>query len=501
MISFEYFSFNKTDTAVDPASVSSMSRSEQDAFKEVSLYCEKDVQRYCGPRGGDAGFADMFFMTPPVFDEMESFIDSMIQSSLRMPSESFLLIIEDRPAPTVDHHAVEHVLTQIAGQTPPEKVPDTAQRIAEHGSLLLEQGETQDDTHARVARRLSEVTPEDLHQRQRALLPFTAAQTECLRAQYSRAHLSIPCGRALFRLDKLRDTQYRTNVQFQHDRAAVFVNLLCLYALVLATGLVIYLRRREDIRAKRRLTRKIFQAIYSTPHLKHAVEKEMGESAGHLPPLSTGTLWRMGLIGQQLRGALEACRWMRIAFVTVVSICFVMAPLTTLPVVVIYAATVFWCAVFAPKPTEICACCCCQATTESARNGTLTAEQECCACCQGTGVCSAKCASCCQDGGGCGCCSEDKETAGGCCDCDGCCCCSSDEKINKLEGCCDGCCCCCSGDKNDKVEGCCGTCCQGAGCGSCCCCSGACCCCAACCKNESQKPQMVVYEGIPVAIV
>uniref|UniRef100_A0A7S3L1V6 Uncharacterized protein n=1 Tax=Amphora coffeiformis TaxID=265554 RepID=A0A7S3L1V6_9STRA len=501
------------DMAVNPSSVTSMSRSEQAAFREVSLYCENDVERYC--TRGDSLFADLFFMAPPPFEEMESFIDNMIQSTLRMPfeSSSFLLIIEDGSPPSqpMEHHAVEHVLTEIAGQTPPEQVPAAAQRIAEHGSLLLED-QSQDETQVRVARRLSEVTPEELHQRQQALLPFSAAQTECLRSHYSQARLSISCGRALFRLEKLRDAQYSANVQFQEDRAVVMVNLLCLYALVLATGLVIYYRRRKDLRAKRRLTRKIFQAIYSSPQLKHAVEKEMGESVGHLPPLSTGTLWRMGLIGQKIRGAFEVCRWMRMVFVTIVSICFVLAPLSTLPVVVGYAAAVFWCAVFSPKPTEICACCCCEATTESAKNGTLTAEQECCACCKGTGVCCVQCASCCGDKGDeddgcccpkndqvgccCCCCGGDGKVNGGCC---GGCCCSTDKASGCCGTCCDGCCCC----STDKTSGCCGTCCQGAGCGSCCCCSGTCCCCAACCsaKKEKSEPQMVVYEGVPMQIV
>ena len=539
---------NEFVAAVDPASISSMSPREQVAFRDVSAACEHDVQQMCGSGDNNMlGGVDSFFLMPPglaSLREMESFIDHVMVSSLHMPasssseeSTSFLLILEDpQPQVMIDcvDRAVQHMLSEIAGKTPVEKVSDTAQRIANHGSILLET-QPEDETHARVARRLSEVTPEDLQERQQALMPFSSTQTECLRAAYTEARLSLACGRAIYRLDQIRDKQYRAEWQFRQDRAVVMVNLLCLYALVIATGMVIYWRRRKDIRAKRRLTRQIFQAIYSKPDLKHAVEREMGRSAGNVPPLHGSELWRMGLLGRELKGVFKTCRLLRLSFVTIVTICFVLAPLTTLPVVVGYAAAVFWCAAFSPKPVEICACCCCAATTEDVKNGTLTQEQACCGCCNGTGVCSAQCASCCgpskkkknqgTQGGccdgccccsggngnvkgccddGCSCCSGSKVEGGGCCD-DCCCCCSANKGVKSTEGCCDGCCCCSAKNGVKSTDGCCDDCCccnanKGAKstdgcCDGCCCCSGTkmeggdccdgCCCCAM--KKEGDK--------------
>jgi hypothetical protein len=62
------------------------------------------------------------------------------------------------------------------------------------------------------------------------------------------------------------------------------------------------------------------------------------------------------------------------------------------------------------KVQEDCTCCCCAATSSLAKKGMLSAEQECCGCCKGTGECSTACASCC----GSGCCCNGKD----CCCCD-----------------------------------------------------------------------------------
>lgn len=469
---------------IDPVSTTSMSPREAAAFQDVSLYCERDVQVLCE---GAPDAVDFLLMPPaPSLHELESFIDGMIQSTLRMPSSEsggFLLIMEEtHVAPSMEDRTVHHVLAEIGQQTPPDKVPCTAKRIADHGNFLLAfKTEDASEPEVRMARRLSEVTPEVLLEHKQSLLPFGADRNACLRNAYAQAHLTVSCGRSIHRLDQIRGSQYEARVQLEEDRAVVLVNLAALYFLVLATGLVIYWRRRKDIRAKRRLTREILQAIYSKPYLKKAVEKELGgASVGHVPPLPTPVLWRMGLLGHKLKDAFRTYRVIRLTFVMVVATCFVVAPLSTLPFVVGYGTFVFVTALVGPKPPEICVCCCCHASTQDAEDGTLTVEQECCNCCMGTGVCSVDCASCCTptadaETGGCCCTSGDK--LDGCCG-DGCCCCKSSDT---LEGCCGEGCCCCKPD--DKAEGCCPA--DGA-CGM---------------KKEEKPSNLVVYEGVPMQIV
>ena len=63
---------------------------------------------------------------------------------------------------------------------------------------------------------LSEVTVQDLQEH--ALLPYTAARSQCLRRRYNQKHLSLVCGRAVYRLDQIRDYQYRVNLQLAEER-------------------------------------------------------------------------------------------------------------------------------------------------------------------------------------------------------------------------------------------------------------------------------------------
>jgi hypothetical protein len=214
----------------------------------------------------------------------------------------------------------------------------------------------------------------------------------------------------------------------------------------------------------------VLKAVYSTPELKAAVEKEMGESLGHVPPLGMRALLRFGLHGQVFRQVLQAARMMRLAVFTALSGLFLVAPAYFLPACVMLAAWAFLSVVFGGKRVRMCACCCCGATTEDVKNGTLSDEQMCCCCCRGTGVCAVGCADCCGDSG-------------------------DDEDVEAMEDGAGGCCCC--GDDDDC------SCCNGADAtgtvGACSCCSeGDCSCCT---KKASSDKSVAIYEGIPIQIV
>lgn len=515
-----------------------MSASEEAAFKEVALYCEQDVRTSCDDARVDPMMESMMmrFMQQQqplhiseLEHEIESFIESVLHSALQMPTQqmqrtqqhSLVLIVgndhQQQEVKQVDENQDEFdpfllplsttsvLLDAVAGHVPPHKLPCAAKHMrVQAKAMLLEasapaDAPAQDAPHVLAARRLSEVTAADLQERQQGLLPYGPAVNTCLRTRYARAQLSQPCGRALYRLDQVRTAQYVNQVQWQRENAVVLVHLLCLYGLVLLTGAVLYWRRRHAVRRKRRLQRLLFQTVYSSPELKAAVEKRMGESAGRVPPLPTAALVRMGRFCREFRALWRCCWTVRVVVGTVMCVAFCWWPLATLPVVVGYAAAVFWTAACSPAPHDMCVCCCCGSTTDM-QAADRTAAQECCACCAGTGVCGTTCASCCgnvQDepergasGGGCcdGCCccgdDEDEDIergVGGCCD--DCCCCGDEDKKNLKDGCCEDCCCCGESDakaKSNVKDGCCDNCCccgsdakadlMNGCCDDCCCC-------------------------------
>jgi len=155
------------------------------------------------------------------------------------------------------------------------------------------------------------------------------------------------------------------------------------------------------------------------------------------------------------------------------------------------------------KDVNECNCCCCGATSSQFRDGTLTADQVCCNCCKGTGVCTPTCADCCGTGG---CCCK-STTAG-----------NTKENTKTLV---EECTCCCCGstpsmarDGNLTTDQVCCNCCKGTGvCSASCasCCGNGCCCGGgeeqqAChMKGRGQKHVVSVrnkvYCGVPLQVV
>ena len=169
-------------------------------------------------------------------------------------------------------------------------------------------------------------------------------------------------------------------------------------------------------------------------------------------------------------------------------------------------------------PQASCSCCCCGLSTEDVQEGNITAKQACCTCCNSTGVCAPSCVDCCgtDPDGACDCCSDgcdccNPKPAPACT----CCCCGAMEGQTYVTAE-QACCTCCKGT-GVCAPGC-DACCGGkSGCDCCMdgcdCCdgkydvrqpllgadqihvSGP------CQEREAREPVKAIYQGIPIQIV
>lgn len=474
----------------DGSQYTSMSRVEMEAFQDVALWCDSDVHELCDARQSVPSLADMLLPADPLKD-FGLFMDSLMDSVLVMPpqpSGSWVVVMHEVEP---EDNAAQTVISQLAASTHPDDVEAVTQQMVQHGQAVMED-QTATAEKRRMARRLTEVAPEHLHQHRLALLPFGSPQrNRCLQTAFEHAAVTHNCGVALENLQSARVAQYTARVQRSQYDMSLVTNFSVMYAFVIFTVIVAFLRKRKERKEHRRLKINILKAIYSTPALKNLVEERIGEEIGSVPPLPWFSLMKFGRHAATFRRLLHVMFLLRISTLMLLMTALWTAPQYVLPLCVCLSVILFGVVAFAPKPVHVCACCCCSATTDDAKNGSLTAEQACCGCCQGTGVCAPSCASCCGANGDAGCnCDGDNED----------CCCDDDKKTAskewKLAGDCE-CCCCCNATLEDRKNGtltveqaCCG-CCQGSGV-----CSAA-----GCGRTGDTTPQKAIYEAIPIQIV
>mmetsp|Transcript_5873 Transcript_5873/g.12367 ORF Transcript_5873/g.12367 Transcript_5873/m.12367 type:complete len:546 (-) Transcript_5873:213-1850(-) len=544
---------------VDPSSVTSMSSNERILFEQVAVQCHDDVSNFCD----DSPVSFLSFPPPPpmlVMNDLGAIVESMMRSVVEdMPQVPIIPAVHQEPSNNerkVEEQPVERpsegtfvvfhsssvvnnpceemfvrqMLSHFAPLIAPEETQTLAEKLAEHGSVMLERLPEDGSNEFRMARRLSEVTHEEVLEHRRDLfLPFGPSKNECLFQIYQERRASIPCGNALATLEQDRAARFNLRLSQREEELDAYAKLSVMYFFIFCTAVVLYCFRRN------------------------ALVKQAG---------------RNPLIIQRMKSA-------RLLTVIVFSAMSILCILGYLPASVLlqacvyFSAFVFVRAVLTSTCDEeaTCACCCCGASPQDAEYGNLTEAQACCGCCGGTGACGDQCASCCGPDGCCGadCCANGCcGGAGGCCcgnsspdyklmtdDCEsgGKACCKKDAKMTGCcgadccaKGCCGGAggCCCCSLSKKDvKSTSCCGADCCANGCcggaGGCCCCSGSCpsvqkevksttccgadccangccggaggcCCCSESCPGNKQKKvvnrqQFFLYEGVPVQIV
>ena len=473
---------------MDASTITTMLPSERRRFEDVANTCSIDVDRICSSVALPHPMVS--FSSSPM-DDFGSIVDGLMRSFLEVPEHQPAASVSpqretvpsledsrglespvdnnvegDHPIIIIrssfssngpcEEELIRHMLSHFAPIFPLEETEVLAQRLSDHGREMLTRipAEEEENQEARIARRLSEVSPEEvMEHRRKVLLPFSSDKNDCLLTAYQNSLVSEPCGQAIQNLEHVRAAQYHYQMYERQASLEAFTNLFLVYFLVLSTVVVLFLRRKNLFKVKRHLAASIFRTIYSKPELKSAVEKELGHPIGNEIPRP----WKALKDGfQKLRKLVTV-----LMFASILSMLGVISITTALHVGVIVSAYVFI-RVVLMKPW--------------------------------TGV-------------------EDNSTVGGCCD--NCCCCnkSSPDMENGVAGCCDDCCCCnkSSPDMKNGMDGCCDNCCD-----DCCCCNkstpgmesdmGGCCddCC--CCDHSSpdkkvMKPRQEIYEGIPIQIV
>jgi len=518
---------------------------EHNALANVENVCQREVDLLCRPREEMMSNPIMNWMmtperlAPPMIHpaaleptdpiNLGPLLDHMLDTALNMPfimqpqEPMFFLIIdldqeEDSPrAP--EEHALDAMLSKLVQQTnqeqpaveeTKEEVHDVIHHIRLKGQQVLEQEDVPEDRR-RLARRLTEVTPEEMMKMRQYQQSHTGGHVDyphhmcprkqqCLMAALEQNQVSRDCANALTRLEVIRRAEFQ-----KMQETEVYMSLFWLYcALFLVLFSMVMARKIKSGRGLFRLRLRILQAIYSNPELKAKVEDEVGESLGAVPPLSTAALKFLSADGpMQLRRKRER-------FINMLYLCLALLALDAFgvlppiwPLVVMgfcccYLVSRMVILCFSKPEVRECKCCCCGGSTTDVENGTVSASQACCNCCKGTGVCSAKCKTCCgpSDGDACSCCGGKD-----------CCCCDGDskkacplkEKLLKESSDCT--CCCCGGSTLDVERG---TVSEMQAC--CCCCKGTGVCspaCKDCCgpKVLSAGPRIVVYQGVPLQIV
>jgi hypothetical protein len=443
---------------------------ERRAAQHVRDMCVHDVESLCLPHPLPP---DVLMSPLLLMNDLSHWMDSMMEQTLLMPFDMMRIQI-----PLEDLQAA-HIVSQVASHHPEESPEWVAQQVSRHG--MEKEHMMGLPTEIRMlSRRLSEVTNQEVEQQTRG--PFeTHSINACMYSHFKERMLSSPCGQAINRLDHVRmrnkELLDRHSGRFEFDALS---KLLLLYVMVLATvritymfvtfyllfltltctngnvllqGVVLFCRNRKDRHKNNRMRIRILRAIYSQPRLKAAVEAELGEPIGHVPPLSWRKLLKWGLYGQAHKRSLRKCRIIRRILSVALLVLICIDPWFALPWLLAFAIWMFCVATFTSPPPRACACCCCGLSTEDVKHGAVTKPQACCSCCNGTGVCSVSCTSCCDNKedspaklthgdyelmeGGCSCSRTcDNCAKGKCCGGDKCCnscqCCSSSQK-DKME--------------------------------------------------------------------
>lgn len=514
----------------------------QQAMQKVERACFSDVNSLCRY---EHPFSVILSAPLSLPLELPSMLDQMISSALAMSQESspgFYMVLGDSPAQedeeeheqkpklnpkeqdaekvldsmvsTMVEQAQESASADEAETQPAFDPMDMFKRIAEHGHQILASDQVTEDRR-RLARRLTQVSPETHFTQRRLPLPFGCPINRCLMSAFEQGVVSPPCNDALRQAERIEQVEVSEAMLHVARESEAFLSFALLYGiLALATLLMLHRRFRklgEKRRADRRLTRRILQAVYSQPQLKAAVRANLdGQDLGMVPPLPPHILQRMGgKDGGSMMKKLAMCKAVKLVVLLGVLVLAFVNPLLAMPVLCMVMAA--RCIVLtlspAPEPVDCCRCCCCGRSTDDVKKGKpLTKVQACCACCNGQGVCGPACIDCCglNPDSPCDCCAD------GCCAC-----CSSDTPNVK------SCTCCCCGLNSDdakkgkisSVQACC-MCCQGTGtcsdaCISCCgmnpdgacdCCADGCC---ACCSGGSSpgESKKDVYQAVLLQIV
>lgn len=542
-----------------------LSPREHAAFQKIEEVCQQDVLVHCTPPEetfkNDPILQWMMaperlappMMHPEALDPLDPInigplLDHMMDTALRMPmfvqpmEPVFFVLIDDSPfeEQPPEEFVFDSMISRLMQQSdcdrqmpfmPAEE--DVTHHIRLKGQHVLDQEDVPEDRR-RLARRLTEVSPEDMMKRPQ--FPYhehpriSPGKHKCLLQAREQNKLLPECHGAVSRLERIHEFE-----QNQRDKMDLYMTFFWLYCILFSAFFVLAMARKfKNTKGLFFLRLRILQAVYSNPDIKAKVEDEVGLPLGDVPPVPSGAL---KLLSQEGRNECKRKR-QRFCFILYTILGFFVLDANgflpdSWPLFVMGGCCAFMaCRIvslcFQKQEHRECKCCCCGGSTTDVADGTVSDAQACCKCCKGSGVCSPKCKSCCGNG------SNKNQCGKKCCDekCDCCKCCEAEglyaaEYKLLVEGDCK--CCCCGGSTSDVTNGtvseaqaCCNCCkgtgecsakcksCCGGGAGTCCdgtcncakdhCCDGSCDCCSD--KNEvNVGPNTVVYQGVPIQIV
>ena len=478
------------------------------AYHHVESACAADVKALCTPLEAPKTLGDPFWdwvflsetaAPPPEIEDISSVIDSMLDSFYQLPVTFVYATYSSQGDYTVQdiNFVVDSTAARLAENSNEEDIPVLAEKLQGYGNEMLDRyPDESHGIHHSMARRLTEVDAMDM--KHRVKMPFGCRKNACLLDALNQNKVSHPCKSAVKELEFIS----RREIELETGHA-ILMNMINVYLILLFIALLMLVHKSRSHKDRRRMRNRILQTIYSNPELKKQVEEELGESVGVIPPMPYFALKLMSAGGRDLKRSLRRSKRVHLMFFALLTVLILVAPVFAFPICIMITFVrglhlcFHLCCMSDNDITRECQCCCCGATTTNVLYGTLTEEQACCDCCNGTGICAPSCKSCCGPDA---CCNDN--------------CCESKVDLPKE----DGRCCCCGASPSMVMAGtltpeqeCCG-CCAGTGCCTSCCTS----CCNSCCGDKSccgsstskglgqkhlLKPTECVYEGVPVQIV
>jgi len=258
------------------SAATSMSSVERHYFEQVGAQCQDDVNQFCGngafqPTAGPFSLLNempSFFM----MNELPSIVDSLMKSALtdfaqvpefpaapqnveaqaprtivtvRSSSSPMMMMTENNNSPFEDLF-VRQMLSQFVPMVTVHETDSLAQRLSEHGHVMLERIPEQGSNEFRIARRLSEVTADDVNKvRNDLFLPFGPEKSQCLFEAYHQRRVSQDCGNSLYALEQTRAARIHKQAVAREYEEDAFEKLSLMYFFIFATAVVLYCCRRS----------------------------------------------------------------------------------------------------------------------------------------------------------------------------------------------------------------------------------------------------------------
>ena len=358
-------------------------------FHHVETACAADVEHFCSEptsqflSTGDP-FLDWIFSPfappPPEFQDITKIMDRLFDPQFLEPSRDYVTFFFVQEPQNVPHFLVDSATSKAAEELEPQEIPQLANDLQKYGNEILSKLDNDSSLHYEMARRLTEMDTKMIQNY--VSLPFGCAKNQCLRRALQDGRLSPGCQSSIERLE----STFSLEIELE-QRQELFLGMMMVYLFTLVVLAILIRRRMSALRSSRRLGERVLQAVYSNPATKRQVELDLGQSVGSVPPVL-----RLGL---RVRGEKGFMQWVRVAVLSILlAMVILFAPFWVLPVCILLscARVIRVCLLSTQMSSDNCACC--GLTTADAANGDLSADQECCSCCSGTGVCTPSCGNC-----------------------------------------------------------------------------------------------------------